>query len=169
MKGKSWVSMTPVINASMLFCFFCRGLMRSFPAKPLYSLLLSRGCTYLFWRILGFYDCYVWFELRINKWWSWTGSNRRPHDCQSCALPTELQPHLLFYINKPLNCQWVSACVEIWLVTVRCGQNSDFLSNSRVTMGYGIDQCQASLCNKSQKLSNLPCWGLIHTVNIMLV
>jgi hypothetical protein len=28
----------------------------------------------------------------IGKWWSWSGSNRRPQDCQPCALPTELQP-----------------------------------------------------------------------------
>ncbi len=26
-------------------------------------------------------------------WWSWTGSNRLPLDCQSSALPIELQPH----------------------------------------------------------------------------
>ncbi len=33
--------------------------------------------------------------LSLSKlWWSWTGSNRRPHDCQSCALPAELQPQL---------------------------------------------------------------------------
>ena len=25
-------------------------------------------------------------------WWSWTGSNRRPHACKARALPTELQP-----------------------------------------------------------------------------
>ena len=25
-------------------------------------------------------------------WWSWTGSNRRPLECHSSALPTELQP-----------------------------------------------------------------------------
>ena len=28
---------------------------------------------------------------RLN-WWSWTGSNRRPHACKARALPTELQP-----------------------------------------------------------------------------
>ena len=26
-----------------------------------------------------------------EKWWTWSGSNRRPHDCQSCALPTAPQ------------------------------------------------------------------------------
>src|SRR5450631_1920569 len=25
-------------------------------------------------------------------WWSWSGSNRRPPECKSGALPTELQP-----------------------------------------------------------------------------
>ena len=29
------------------------------------------------------------------EWWSWSGSNRRPQDCQPCALPTELQPHVM--------------------------------------------------------------------------
>jgi site-specific DNA recombinase len=29
---------------------------------------------------------------RSEKWWSWSGSNRRPQDCQPCALPIELQP-----------------------------------------------------------------------------
>ena len=27
-------------------------------------------------------------------WWSWTGSNRRPHACKARALPTELQPRV---------------------------------------------------------------------------
>ena len=25
------------------------------------------------------------------SWWTWRGSNSRPHDCQSCALPTAPQ------------------------------------------------------------------------------
>jgi hypothetical protein len=29
---------------------------------------------------------------RQKKWWSWTGSNRRPEACKATALPTELQP-----------------------------------------------------------------------------
>jgi hypothetical protein len=27
----------------------------------------------------------------VVSWWTWSGSNRRPHDCQSCALPTAPQ------------------------------------------------------------------------------
>ena len=30
-----------------------------------------------------------------NGWWSWSGSNRRPPECKSGALPAELQPHSL--------------------------------------------------------------------------
>jgi hypothetical protein len=30
---------------------------------------------------------------KAEKWWSWTGSNRRPEACKATALPTELQPH----------------------------------------------------------------------------
>ena len=29
---------------------------------------------------------------RRKRWWSWTGSNRRPPACKAGALPTELQP-----------------------------------------------------------------------------
>ena len=29
-----------------------------------------------------------------HKWWSRTGSNRRPEACKATALPTELRPHL---------------------------------------------------------------------------
>jgi hypothetical protein len=29
---------------------------------------------------------------QTRKWWSWTGSNRRPEACKATALPTELQP-----------------------------------------------------------------------------
>ena len=28
----------------------------------------------------------------IERWWSWTGSNRRPRACKARALPIELQP-----------------------------------------------------------------------------
>ena len=30
--------------------------------------------------------------LTRRRWWSWTGSNRRPDACKATALPTELQP-----------------------------------------------------------------------------
>ena len=44
----------------------------------------------------------VWTKETINrstaaltiKWWSRTGSNRRPEACKATALPTELRPHL---------------------------------------------------------------------------
>src|ERR1700680_3198186 len=29
---------------------------------------------------------------RFRNWWSWSGSNRRPPECKSGALPAELQP-----------------------------------------------------------------------------
>ncbi len=29
----------------------------------------------------------------FNVWWSWRDSNPLPFDCQSNALPIELQPH----------------------------------------------------------------------------
>src|SRR5215472_15589344 len=30
-----------------------------------------------------------------TNWWSWSGSNRRPPECKSGALPAELQPLLI--------------------------------------------------------------------------
>jgi hypothetical protein len=36
-----------------------------------------------------------------EKWWTWGGSNPRPHRCERCALPTELHAHCAFYSNKP--------------------------------------------------------------------
>src|SRR5262249_13051744 len=40
------------------------------------------------------------FELHVcarsaDHWWSWSGSNRRPPECKSGALPAELQPQTL--------------------------------------------------------------------------
>ena len=36
-----------------------------------------------------------WTRIRMRiKWWSWTGSNRRPQACKARALPAELQPHM---------------------------------------------------------------------------
>ena len=34
------------------------------------------------------------FYYRRTNWWSWSGSNRRPPECKSGALPAELQPLL---------------------------------------------------------------------------
>ena len=35
------------------------------------------------------------FHFQFRKWWSQTGSNRRPHACKARALPTELWPQTL--------------------------------------------------------------------------
>ena len=36
-----------------------------------------------------------------NKWWSWTGSNRRPPACKAGALPAELQPRACLFSSGP--------------------------------------------------------------------
>ena len=38
-----------------------------------------------------------------KRWWSQTGSNRRPPECKSGALPAELIPHLLWWAREDLN------------------------------------------------------------------
>ena len=35
------------------------------------------------------------FAAASSHWWSWSGSNRRPPECKSGALPAELQPLML--------------------------------------------------------------------------
>ena len=47
-------------------------------------------------------------------WWSWSGSNWRPLECHSSALPTELQPHSrIFLITKPI---WGVNHYLVWVV-----------------------------------------------------
>ena len=36
-------------------------------------------------------------------WWSRSGSNRRPPECKSGALPTELRPRQVVGSNRPFN------------------------------------------------------------------
>ena len=64
-------------------------LSRSSPSTP--SLRPSRKTT--------IFKPYISSEcpettLANSTWWSWTGSNRRPHACKARALPTELQPRV---------------------------------------------------------------------------
>jgi hypothetical protein len=40
-------------------------------------------------------------------WWSWSGSNRRPPECKSGALPAELQPQEKIN-SRPIECRAVS-------------------------------------------------------------
>ncbi len=37
----------------------------------------------------------------VGDWWSQTGSNRRPHACKACALPTELWPRRRTKVGGP--------------------------------------------------------------------
>ncbi len=52
----------------------------------------------------------------FHFWWSWRGSNSRPLECHSSALPAELQPHLLGFrlIFKHLT-QALMLCQHIYL------------------------------------------------------
>ena len=40
------------------------------------------------------------YHFASEAWWSQTGSNRRPHACKACALPTELWPRCLGEISS---------------------------------------------------------------------
>jgi hypothetical protein len=41
-------------------------------------------------------------EWAFESWWSWSGSNRRPPECKSGALPAELQP----LVRKSIEADW---------------------------------------------------------------
>ena len=50
------------------------------------------------------------------SWWSWRGSNSRPLECHSSALPAELQPHLLgFRLSFKHLTQALTLCQHIYL------------------------------------------------------
>jgi hypothetical protein len=48
-------------------------------------------------------------HMLLSSWWSWSGSNRRPPECKSGALPTELQP----LIRYPPACSRMAARKEL--------------------------------------------------------
>ena len=43
-----------------------------------------------------------YYDVRV-KWWSRSGSNRRPPECKSGALPAELRPRQVVGSNRPFN------------------------------------------------------------------
>ena len=53
-------------------------------------------------------------------WWSWGDSNPRPFDCQSNALPTELQPHAV----RRRSCPARSTSLRPTLPTRYCARSS---------------------------------------------
>ena len=40
----------------------------------------------------------------LTNWWSWSGSNRRPPECKSGALPAELQPLIRGLVSPAKTC-----------------------------------------------------------------
>src|SRR5580700_5004346 len=40
----------------------------------------------------GVRSSHLSYRPNFGNWWSWSGSNRRPPECKSGALPAELQP-----------------------------------------------------------------------------
>ncbi len=56
-----------------------------------------------------------WLATR-KRWWSWTGSNRRPQACKARALPAELQPHVTLELLISTKCDYSRATVQENLV-----------------------------------------------------
>src|SRR3954449_6874788 len=61
-------------------------------------------------------------------WWSWSGSNRRPPECKSGALPAELQP-LLAERNNILEADWTRAGSDRQKPARNHGSNSQINSS----------------------------------------
>ena len=52
-----------------------------------------------------------------NKWWRWTGSNRRHYACKAYALPTELHPQFFLERSKgiePLALAWKARVLPLY-------------------------------------------------------
>jgi hypothetical protein len=69
----------------------------------------------------------------VRVWWTWPGSNRRPHRCERCALPAELHAHGMRYSSKrPHTRQSSSAVLRALSDSFRCQQLFQLRLNSLV-------------------------------------
>ena len=59
-----------------------------------HAILPVDGCDRDFGRIHAFTDEIAGKSRKDRRWWSQTGSNRRPPACKAGALPTELWPRV---------------------------------------------------------------------------
>ena len=68
-------------------------------------------------------------ETPATRWWSQTGSNRRPHACKARALPTELWPRALSALGCPIRQPGMVGPGRLELPTLRLsGVRSNHLS-----------------------------------------
>ena len=68
-----------------------------------------------------------------EKWWTWSDSNRRPHDCQSCALPTA--PQAQEKQLSVISCQLSATENPVWRLTAAFL----FVAWRRGTVNEGIE------------------------------
>ena len=102
----------PTRGLSQLITPFIVSMCLGIPRTPLVA--LPKCCS---WRWLGYIESPDWViqsfqfpncqKTKNLMMWSWQGSNLRPPECKSGALPTELQPHKL---NGWQQIKW--ACVD---------------------------------------------------------
>ena len=89
----------PTRGLSQLITSFIVSMCLGIPRTPLVA--LPKCCS---WRWLGYIESPDWViqsfqfpncqKTKNLLMWSWQGSNLRPPECKSGALPTELQPQL---------------------------------------------------------------------------
>jgi hypothetical protein len=85
-------------------------------------------------------------------WWRWRGSNPRPHDCQSCALPTALHPHINFYktliaidryfcqgkISRCIKCYHMNGKPLPFTIRLPMYELSGSITHGRKTLGLAV-------------------------------
>ena len=91
-----------------------------------------------------------------HKWWSRTGSNRRPEACKATALPTELRPHFLLSLkrqsqpHRPEGSQGRTAAAHV------CAKATRRMSHKMVGLG-GLEPPTSRLSSaRSNQLSYKP-------------
>ena len=101
----------PTRSLSQLIASFIVSMCLGIPRTPLVALpkCFFLKMTWLHWITGQVIQSFQFpnFQKAIKLTWSWQGSNLRPPECKSGALPTELQPHKL---NGWQQIKW--ACVD---------------------------------------------------------
>src|SRR6266436_3912078 len=117
-----------------------------------------------------------------KSWWSWSGSNRRPPECKSGALPAELQPLVRINQSRPIGRAGPGSSPKP-ISTIRssrplhycCG--SETLRAEKSERVYGVERLSPCTCRRlhprslrkeviqPQVLLRLPCYDFTPIMN----
>ena len=130
----------PTRGLSQLITSFIVSMCLGIPRTPLVA--LPKCCS---WRWLGYIESPDWViqsfqfpncqKAKNLMLWSWQGSNLRPPECKSGALPTELQPHLIFVTVDQVGLRGLEP-----RTSSLSGMRSNHLSYKPILMKYSSNQ-----------------------------